>query len=270
MKTDLFRKAALERMSTPDQIDQLMPVTSSKGWIALITLAGLLIALVLWGIFGTISVEVQGQGVLVRPDGLQTVAAPSSGEVTALTIRPGDTLKSGQVIGKLKTDSQTIDLVSSYNGKVSEVLTSVGSQLTTGASVAQLETDAPLEAFAFVSLQDGKQLQPGMQIELSPSTAQAGQYGFLLGKVSYISDYPVSEQGLQSLLKNDELAKVILSNGPVYEVQVNLTTDASTYTGFKWSASKGPQTILSSGTLCDARFVVGQVSPINLVLPVKS
>ena len=38
----IFRKVALERLSSPEQLDQLMQVTSPKGWLALAGLGALL------------------------------------------------------------------------------------------------------------------------------------------------------------------------------------------------------------------------------------
>ncbi|MGA1194869.1 MAG: hypothetical protein ACO36I_00070 [Candidatus Latescibacterota bacterium] len=40
----IFRQAALDRLSSPDQLDQLMRVTTPKGWIALMALCSVLLA----------------------------------------------------------------------------------------------------------------------------------------------------------------------------------------------------------------------------------
>ncbi len=54
MQKPIFRKAALERLSSPEQLDQLMQVTTPKGWLALIALAGLLVTAVILGFVGSI------------------------------------------------------------------------------------------------------------------------------------------------------------------------------------------------------------------------
>lgn len=66
---ELFRKAALERLSSPEELDQLMQVTNPKGWLALLGLAGLILAALIWGILGHIPTIAQGQGVLLRQEG---------------------------------------------------------------------------------------------------------------------------------------------------------------------------------------------------------
>src|SRR4051794_19821299 len=65
MSTQIFRKVALERLSSPDELDQLMHVTSPRGWIALAATALLLVSALLWAILVTIPTTVSGRGVLV-------------------------------------------------------------------------------------------------------------------------------------------------------------------------------------------------------------
>jgi hypothetical protein len=60
MQDKLFRKAALEKLSSPEELDQLMQVTTPKGWVALVALIGFLGAAVMIGIFGVITISVEG------------------------------------------------------------------------------------------------------------------------------------------------------------------------------------------------------------------
>lgn len=61
----LFRKKALEKLQSPEQLNQLLTVTSPQGWLALVMLGILLLAVALWGILGTIQASVSGSGVLI-------------------------------------------------------------------------------------------------------------------------------------------------------------------------------------------------------------
>ncbi|MGF1535323.1 MAG: hypothetical protein ACFB4J_02395 [Elainellaceae cyanobacterium] len=66
-KSNLFRKESLERLSSPEQLDQLMQIVRPRHWIPLGVL-GVLVALgVLWSILARIPMTVYGPGVLVQP-----------------------------------------------------------------------------------------------------------------------------------------------------------------------------------------------------------
>ena len=65
----IFRKVALERLSSPEQLDQLVPLTSPIGWAAVVAIAAILAAAIGWSIFGTLPTSVQGSGILVSRGG---------------------------------------------------------------------------------------------------------------------------------------------------------------------------------------------------------
>ncbi|MCA9937967.1 MAG: hypothetical protein KC418_04955, partial [Anaerolineales bacterium] len=61
----LFRKKALEKLQSPEQLNQLLTVTSPKGWLSLAALGVLLLSAIVWSILGTVQSSVSGSGVLV-------------------------------------------------------------------------------------------------------------------------------------------------------------------------------------------------------------
>ncbi|NEP45898.1 MAG: NHLP bacteriocin system secretion protein, partial [Okeania sp. SIO2H7] len=63
----IFRKESLERLSSPERLDQLMQVVTLKDWLPLATLGSLVILGLLWSIFGKIPITISGKGVLIRP-----------------------------------------------------------------------------------------------------------------------------------------------------------------------------------------------------------
>ena len=70
MSNSLFRKKALEKLSSPEQLDKLIVITSPKGWLALLAVALIVIVGLLWGIFGTIYYKTVGWGFLVKSGGI--------------------------------------------------------------------------------------------------------------------------------------------------------------------------------------------------------
>ena len=58
----LFRKAALDRLSTPEQLDRTLYVTTPKRWIALVALLAMAAAIVVWAVKGEVSTFVEPTG----------------------------------------------------------------------------------------------------------------------------------------------------------------------------------------------------------------
>lgn len=97
----LFRKASLERLSTPEQLDQLMQVTTPKGWLALGALCALLIMIVFWGIFGEVPTQVVGKGMILRIGGVFDIESQGAGQISEILVKVGETVTQGQLIAKI-------------------------------------------------------------------------------------------------------------------------------------------------------------------------
>jgi hypothetical protein len=63
----IFRKSALERLATPEELDELMQVTSPRTWLALLALAVLLLAGIIWSALTSVTTTVNAQGVVASP-----------------------------------------------------------------------------------------------------------------------------------------------------------------------------------------------------------
>ena len=66
MNTRLFRQVALERLSSAEQLDQMLQVTSPRAWAGLAAIFLLLCTALIWGFKGVIVTTADGEGVIVR------------------------------------------------------------------------------------------------------------------------------------------------------------------------------------------------------------
>ncbi|MEO1621147.1 MAG: hypothetical protein AAFU53_08965 [Cyanobacteria bacterium J06632_3] len=74
----IFRKEALERLSSPEQLDQLIKIVTPRSLLPLVALSGLLGCGLLWSIFGRIPVTTTGSGGLVYADALNNALPENS------------------------------------------------------------------------------------------------------------------------------------------------------------------------------------------------
>jgi len=94
----LFRQSSLDNLSTPEQLDQVMRVTSPSSWMALIALAVLVVGIVGWSFFGTVPVKVDSRGLLISPGGVLDVVSSSQGRLTKFLVQPGQWVDSGTIV----------------------------------------------------------------------------------------------------------------------------------------------------------------------------
>ena len=203
MQKPIFRQAALERLSSPEQLDQLMQVTTPKGWLALIALTGLLVMVVIFGFVARIPITVTGQCILLD----------------------------GGVNNRPTND---------------------------------------LGAIIYVSPMDGRDIRPGMDVQILPSTVKKEEAGYMLGVVASVDEHLSTAQDMLRTLGSDELVQV-LAAGKIMPIAVHADLlESGAGSGYKWTlpGSAARYGKIQSGTLCSADIVTARKRPIDLVLPI--
>jgi len=427
MSVPIFRQQALDHFTAPEPLDQLLRVVRPQHWLALATCAALVGVAVLWSIYGHLPTTVTGRGVLIRPRQVVDVQAPAAGRLATLSVRVGDVLRAGDVLGTIEQveirrqlqearareetllaqdrtkqalqtqqtalqdqqtaqDSRVLDLQrqdvhkrlsdaqarvpvlhqrfenrtrletlgllprlsnerlqaeqayldnqntiaalqadlkqldskrtqlatqskrqaletleaatarqnqlqelqsrivllevqlakeseihSPYTGRVLELTVQVGQVLQTGlrlGSIAVEDASSPLVGVSYFPIQAGKKIQPGMTIHVAPDTVARQRFGSLLGTVTEVSAFPVTRDGVASLVGNAEVVTALTGQGPVIEVTAELFRDPTTVSGYKWSSSGGPALTMTAGTTTTGRVVLEHRAPITYLLPI--
>ena len=105
MDRPIFRQVALERLSSPEELDRLLRVTDSKAWIAQLTILALTAVAIVWGYYGRIPSVVTGQGVIIRRGGVLNIVSAGSGVVAQLKVKVGDRINEGQIVAEIAQPS---------------------------------------------------------------------------------------------------------------------------------------------------------------------
>ena len=98
-KRSLFRKEALERMSSPERLDQLIQIVAPKDWLMAGTLLALMLAVLGWCIWGRLPVTVTGNGVIVRPRKIVEIQSAAAGRLARFGLQAGDEVRPGEILG---------------------------------------------------------------------------------------------------------------------------------------------------------------------------
>jgi hypothetical protein len=91
MSNTLYRKKSLDRISSPEQLDEYLHVTSPSVWILLAAAIILLAGLLFWGSFITLNSYAEGTGKVSA--GKMTIAFDD--QTVAVYVKPGMVVSAG-------------------------------------------------------------------------------------------------------------------------------------------------------------------------------
>ncbi len=408
----MFRQAALDALSSPEQLDRTLVVTKPLGWLALTGVGIAIAAALVWSVMGSIPTTVQSRGLLIREGGLHSIASLGPGAVRQFRCEIGSHVKAGDtiaiieapelalrqenswlavreadsvyrmMIGALATyqslqkatatsqekenrarlaaaeqrvdharrkaestkglqerglvtsatyfeelntlltaeqdliaartstlqlESTTSDdalqkrqqllqqeqqlraalrtaretdlqyslvttVISPYDGRVVQLSSNVGQLVTNGSPLMVLEVDkahdTPVDVVLFVPPLEGKKIEIGMDAHIVPSTVTAEESGSLIGDVLYVSEYPLDQRGMASLIENEGLLSYFgVQQEPPVEVRVRLRPNKAAPSGYTWTSGKGPDIRVTAGMVCTGSIIVKDQAPITLALP---
>jgi hypothetical protein len=279
----LFRKTALDKLSSPERLDVLMTLTAPRAWLALWTVVGLMGGLVAWSVLGSIPTRAEGDGVLIRDDGLREIRAASEGVIVDLTLKTQDAVRSGMKIGLIKQygsnqrasaapqEGQTstdMELLSTVEGRVVEVRKASGDRVQPTDIVAVVEPMSEVSVpVVYMESTIAKKIHKGMEAQITPLTVKREEFGFLPAVVTEVGDYPVTPEQIAQVVGNESLARELLGRSSKIAVRFALMTTNDTPSGYRWSSSSGPPFRIDRGTRLTAAVVVERRKPYTYVLP---
>lgn len=408
--SDLFRDEAIKNLRSPEQLDTVLRLTSPIGWLSLAVLFVIIAIVTIWGVVGSVPVQVKGMGVFLDRGGVvYSVIAPAAGRIDAIDVKVGQVVTKGtrlavlslpnreaqlrdarrtleslqgqydrqlvfsgkdvesrnanmrDTIGALNAkitadknhldflqplyDAQQEELEKGYitrkqleqtrsdifatkqsirdsrnkiaearsaqvefenqqrrtmaeleqqvitaknsfeeaktfletekeifspvDGRVTEIDVKLGVLVKTDDQVAVIEKSGKnLELITYFEIGKGKQIHPGMRAGVAPSSIERDLYGSIQGNVESVSDLPETQAGLMAILGNETLVGKMMGAGAPIKVVITLDKDPKTFSGLKWSSSKGPPLKVTTGDTGFASVTVREERPINLVIPI--
>lgn len=146
-----------------------------------------------------------------------------------------------------------------------ELLTADGTP--TFASVTELGDLVPnedLKHLGFLSIGNGKRVRPGMEIRVNPANVERQRFGSMVGKVTSVSAFPVTSEGLVNVIGNKEVVESLLRQGGTILVEADLERNPDG--SLKWT-SRGPDEPVTAGTTTTCRISVEYRRPITFAIP---
>jgi HlyD family secretion protein len=160
------------------------------------------------------------------------------------------------------------DIRSPSDGQVLELSIIVNDQINVGDELALIDLVAGATIVrGYILIADAQLVQADMPVQVALASAPPEIYGTMLGTVERVNPVPSSRAALMDIYENSDVVDLITESGPPYAIEVSLTEDPSTPTGFKWSTSQGPPVPLAVGSLASVAITYESRRPIEFVLP---
>ena len=302
----IFSREALDKMRSPERLDRMLKITNPIGWMGLISIGVLVFSVVLWSVFGAFTEKADGMGMILDSAGVVNVSHMANGKIAQLYVHTGSRVKKGDLIARMDQPAQgaetrmaqydmnlagndrealnrasqydakkyqekvSEEIYSDYDGIIDEVSVQEGSVVTAGMPICTLRRDQErkdLSGVFYIPVDKGKRIKPGMTLQLAPNGSDTSQTGSLLGVVRTVSEYPISQTGLQKALGNAQLAQWILTkeNSALVEVRFDLVKDESSLSGYLWTSVVGEHKAISAGSYCTGSIVIDRKPPISKV-----
>lgn len=254
MKREIYRKEGLERLSSPEQLDLLMPTTDRRGWIALAGIGLVLLIGCVWGFLGSVVTTVQGTGLLIRENAIATIPAPHAGRVVEVLVYEDQVVAEGDVLLQLAGPNGTgiTDVTTPRAGRVL-IVAANGMVVEESSALASVEDPTqPLQAVIFVPATDAFKVMPGMRTRVQPSSS-GGDEGVLVGRIQRAARFPAGRDDMLFRLQDESWVESLSALGPVLEMVVDIAPRADAERFY-------------SGTPCQAEITIDERRPIEFLL----
>jgi biotin carboxyl carrier protein len=266
-----FRRKALARLQSPEELDLPVRLARPQGWLVLSVAVVVLAVAAVWAVKGTVSAQLDAPGVLTHGEGSYVLQSPLAGQVVDVGARPGQLLAAGAPLLDVRTPTGVQPVRAVAAGRVVAVLADIGAVVTTGTDVATLERvrrpSDPLLALLYVPAGSGPTVPVGAAVELTVPSAPAARYGRLRGTVAGVGTGPQTRAQLTSFLGDASLAAQLTAKGDPVAVVVRLAASTATRSGYRWSKAAGPPSPPASMEPVAATLRLSAQRPVDWLLP---
>jgi HlyD family secretion protein len=163
------------------------------------------------------------------------------------------------------------DIKSDRTGKILELNVNSGQIIAPGSRIGTIQIEEPsakLLAVTYLPVSEGKKVQKGMKLQITPTTVKREQYGGIIGTIKNVSDFPTTKEAAINLVGNPDIVNSLVTSEAQIEITAELQPNKNTPSGYQWSSSNGPQLQMTSGTTTSVRVTIDEQAPITFALPI--
>lgn len=294
MARQVFRKSLLEKMSSPDQLDKMIVITTPSSWLALLGGAIIVVVVLIWSVYGHIPVNMEANGIFISDQKIVHQISDKSGVVSTLDVKIGDTVEVGDVLMMLKDEASREVVVTpvkeeengvipaieptpeptgtpvyaTVSGTVADINVGIGSVVEQGAEVMSIRYfSGEKHIICYIPITSSKKVEPGMEVIVCPTNVNQQEYGHMQAEVVSVDQYVTPVSSIHSTLGDETLTQYFTQTGPVVGVTCKIRPDETTASGYWWSNHKGAELLVAEGTIVSMDIITEKKAPITMVIP---
>ncbi|MHB1220414.1 MAG: hypothetical protein ACYC0J_00240 [Gammaproteobacteria bacterium] len=253
----LFRENAIKHLNAVEDLQKTLKVVNPADWWGIVVVVLILLAILLWGLFGRVYLSVEGSGILLTGTDIKKSEHIINQLVNGrlgMAARLEELYKKKKLMYEkhyltldelLKAEKDYLIAQEDVDGPDKLLLAKTQSSM----QMSHINTD--LQALIFVDHVQGKKITQGMQAYLLPKNQSQYNHNYIKGRVLTVSNYPISKQLAYAYLGNMNLIDDFFISGAPFLVKIALEQDSVS----------DPE----AGCIVNAKIIFNKVSPIQFI-----
>ena len=261
MKTP-YRKSFIDKLSSPEQLNKTIRVTSAYSWIALVAITAMIAVTVVWAFTEYLPTTVTVNGMIVSATTpTNTIRAKEGGTLQGIC-SAGERMFENDYVYQINGQQYAAGFV----GYAAEILAypgpiSAGDELIRVRSI--MSANQKEVVVCYVPVSDVDKIRLGWPANVYLSSTDGNTYGYIHAKVINIDTAPTSNKGIETAV-GVEMVSTFSGSGPVCAVTCELESADGSKNGYLWSTQKGMDRTITAPLLCSVKIITDMEHPITM------
>jgi multidrug efflux pump subunit AcrA (membrane-fusion protein) len=214
---------------SPEQLDETVATTVTRGWIALVAAALVVALAIVWSFVAEIPEDTKATAVVAPPGDNREVLAGAEGSVT-VTVQAGDVVTAGQPVAELTAFGPNppppVPVNAPVAGVVREIFARNGAGVTAKDPVVSITPSTTTTTTSLVAYLPASQTAffvRGATVSVTLTNLATDTTRVVPAQVTAIASVPSTETSINATLQSPTLTSQIMQNAGGLPYRINFT-----------------------------------------------
>ncbi len=268
----LFRKSAIEKLSSPEQLDKSIVVTSPMSWTVLIGIAIIIVCFGVWAFCGSMPTTLEAQGVISNGIYTNSIYSEVSGTVEDIFVSEGEKVNSDEVLATIVDSNQELHkVVANESCTITKLLIEKGCSVNYTDEMFGISPISNNDGFVvfYVGIEQLPNIKTNMDVVINLPAFDNQKYGHMKGTIVQVDTIASSEEAIKRVVGNNEnvIEYLNMMAQPVAAVTCKIEKDSNSANGYFWSSDKGHSLSVNKGSVVNVKVIMDEQAPITKLIP---